>query len=48
MSDDWGNMIKYERPKIVDYGSLVHLTLAGSAANRDVPFGNNNTAYPPS
>jgi len=41
-------MVKYERPKIVDYGSLVDLTLSGNVANADVPHGNSNTAYPPS
>jgi hypothetical protein len=41
-------MVKYERPKIVDYGSLVELTLAGNVTNSDVPHGNSNTAYPPS
>ncbi len=41
-------MTPYERPKITDYGTLLKLTQAGNAANRDVPYGNNNTAYPPS
>jgi hypothetical protein len=41
-------MKKYERPKIVDYGSLVQLTLAGNAPNADVPHGNDGTAYYPS
>ena len=41
-------MKKYERPKIVDYGSLLQLTLTGSVPNADVPHGNNDTAFPPS
>jgi hypothetical protein len=41
-------MTKYERPKIVDYGSLLKLTQAGSVTNSDVPHGNANSAYPPS
>lgn len=41
-------MAKYERPKIVDYGTLLELTQAGSVSNSDVPSGNANTAYPPS
>ena len=30
-------MAKYERPKIVDYGTLLELTQAGSVSNSDVP-----------
>jgi hypothetical protein len=41
-------LIKYEKPKIVDYGSLLELTKAGNVVNSDVPHGNANTAYPPS
>jgi hypothetical protein len=40
-------MVKYERPKIVDYGTLLQLTQQGSAPNADLPNGNNNTAYYP-
>ncbi len=40
-------MTNYERPKIVDYGTLVQLTQAGHAANSDLPYGNANTAYTP-
>jgi hypothetical protein len=45
---DGGEMVKYERPKVVDYGTLLQLTQAGTVVNSDVPHGNNNTAYPPS
>jgi hypothetical protein len=41
-------MLKYERPKIVDYGTLLELTQQGSVMNADVPSGSPNTAYPPS
>ncbi len=46
--DERSAIVKYERPKIVDYGTLLELTQAGNVANSDVPAGNSNTAYPPS
>lgn len=41
-------MLKYERPKIVDYGTLLELTQSGNVTNADVPHGNANSAWPPS
>ena len=37
----------YETPEIVDHGTLLDLTLGGSHANSDAPFGANDTAYAP-
>lgn len=37
---------EYERPSVVDYGTLVDITRAGAAPNADLPKGNNNTAFP--
>jgi hypothetical protein len=37
--------IEYERPKIVDYGSLSELTKAGGLPNSDSPSGDSNTAF---
>ncbi len=36
---------EYERPSVVDYGTLVDITRGGSATNKDGPVGN-NTAFP--
>ena len=36
---------EYERPSVVDYGTLVDITRAGHQPNADVPGGNNNTAF---
>jgi hypothetical protein len=41
-------MTKYEKPKIVDYGSLLELTAQGTAPNADVPHGGAVSAYWPS
>lgn len=38
--------MQYERPKIVDYGTLQQLTLGGTLTNADTPAGISNTAYP--
>jgi len=38
-------VLEYERPHVVDYGTLVELTAAGNVVNADVPHGNSNTAY---
>jgi hypothetical protein len=38
-------MATYEKPEVVDYGTLVELTAAGTLLNADVPHGNANTAY---
>jgi hypothetical protein len=35
----------YEQPTVVDYGSLLELTLAAGSPNADAPTGTNN-AYP--
>ena len=32
-------VLEYERPKVVDYGTLVELTAAGSFPHHDVPAG---------
>jgi hypothetical protein len=36
--------LEYERPTVVDYGTLVELTASGNVLNKDVPGGNTNTA----
>jgi hypothetical protein len=36
---------EYERPNVVDYGTLVELTAAGTLANSDVPNGIGPNAY---
>jgi hypothetical protein len=40
-------MPTYEKPEVIDYGTLVELTANGSKPNADVPFGNDNTAFSP-
>jgi hypothetical protein len=37
---------EYERPTVVDYGTLADITRAGHAANSDVMAGTANTAFP--
>lgn len=37
---------EYERPSVVDYGTLIDITRAGDQPNADIPNGNNNTAFP--
>lgn len=39
-------MIKYEKPTIVDYGTLLELTLMQGSPNRDMPTGDANTSWP--
>ncbi|MGA2009371.1 MAG: lasso RiPP family leader peptide-containing protein [Solirubrobacteraceae bacterium] len=39
---------QYERPEVIDYGTLTELTLSGGLPNADVPHGVNGTANPPS
>ena len=36
----------YETPRVLDYGTLVDITRAGSQTNADVPKGNNNACLP--
>lgn len=39
-------MVKYEKPEVVDYGTLLQLTQsAGHQTNSDLPKGKPNTAY---
>jgi len=40
-----GERSSYARPEIIDYGSLLDLTLAAGSPNADSPTGDNN-AYP--
>jgi hypothetical protein len=35
-------VLEYERPNVVDYGTLVELTAAGGLPNGDVPHGVGN------
>lgn len=37
---------EYERPSVVDYGTLVDITRGLNLVNSDVPAGTPNTAYP--
>jgi hypothetical protein len=37
-------VLQYERPNVVDYGTLVELTASGNVMNKDIPGGNANTA----
>ena len=39
-------VVEYERPSVVDYGTLADITAAGHAANSDVMAGTPNTAFP--
>lgn len=41
-------IVEYEKPKVVDHGTLRELTLSGSLQNADIPMGINGTANPPS
>lgn len=42
-----GKVAEYERPEVVDYGTLAELTQAGgTVAPTDVPHGHPNSAYP--
>jgi hypothetical protein len=34
-------------PRLTVYGPVEEITRNGSVPNADVPYGNNNTAYPP-
>jgi hypothetical protein len=36
--------LEYERPTVVDYGTLVELTASGNVMNKDMPHGISNTA----
>lgn len=36
----------YAAPQLTVHGDVAEITLGGSAANRDTPSGNPNTAYP--
>jgi hypothetical protein len=36
---------EYEPPIVVDYGTLVDITRAGTLVNADVPNGNSPTAF---
>jgi hypothetical protein len=36
----------YERPSVVDYGTLVDITRALNLSNSDSPAGTPNTAFP--
>jgi hypothetical protein len=36
---------EYEKPQVIDYGSLLELTKSGHVLNRDVPGGAPNTAF---
>lgn len=38
--------LHYDRPAIVDYGTLVELTQAGNLTHSDIPHGAPNTSYP--
>jgi hypothetical protein len=38
---------EYERPSVVDYGTLVDITRSGNSPNNDAPTGNNVSAFPP-
>jgi hypothetical protein len=37
----------YEKPEVIDYGTLLDLTQSGHHANSDVPLGSNDTAFAP-
>jgi len=37
--------LRYERPEVIDYGTLREMTQAGHLPNADVPHGANNTAF---
>ena len=43
--DSRTDLAEYEKPRIVDYGSLVELTRASTLENSDSPSGTPNTAY---
>jgi hypothetical protein len=44
MERDEPEVIEYETPKIVDYGSLSELTKSGHVVNKDLPGGDPSTA----
>jgi hypothetical protein len=42
-----GDLPEYERPRVVDYGTLLDITRAGSFPNADIPGGADGTAFSP-
>jgi hypothetical protein len=38
----------WTKPELTTYGKVEDITRLGTSPNRDLPLGNNNTAFPPS
>jgi len=48
--NDWkepNHMETYEKPEVIDYGTLLELTATGNKPFADLPHGANNTAFSP-